>query len=505
MDDSIKILNMLFDRGYQITPKAFQIIKKASNPIKIVSKILNSIENSNNNSFIIDEDLINTAINSTFLKKGPSEEHTAIFTELQTPEIGAKVIKKDLQIILDPTGKSYSTGKTEEFLKYFQDRYNKIKKIFMSRIDMKNVIDICNITKGGSTSDKNKIIAMVMEKRETKNGNILLELEDLTGSIRGIISKNNHEVFNKANKIILDQVICFEGRASNSDMFFIENFYWPDTSTQHKKPEVDEEIYAVLISDIHIGSKEFLEDKFLKFIEWLRGHTGNDKQKEKAAKVKYLIIAGDLVDGIGVYPKQENDLKILDIYEQYHKAYELLKMVPEEIEIIISPGNHDATRQALPQPAIPKKYAEELYSLSNVTFIGNPSFIKIHDVSFLIYHGRSLDDVAASIPGESVTNPSSLMKNLLISRHLAPEFGNRTPISPEVNDWLVIEYEPDVFHSGHVHVNAIDSYRNILIVNSGTWQAQTSYQKSMGISPTPCRIPIYDLKTSKITILDFNQ
>ena len=41
------------------------------------------------------------------------------------------------------------------------------------------------------------------------------------------------------------------------------------------------------------------------------------------------------------------------------------------------------------------------------------------------------------------------------------------------------------------------------MINSGGWQAQTDYQKMRNIMPTPGRVPIFDLKTHKISIMGF--
>src|SRR3546814_3291646 len=64
------------------------------------------------------------------------------------------------------------------------------------------------------------------------------------------------------------------------------------------------------------------------------------------------------------------------------------------------------------------------------------------------------------------------------------DLGQRTPISPEKDDMMVITEVPDIFHSGHVHVMDVQNYRGTLIVNSGTWQDQTPFQQTMGIMPT---------------------
>lgn len=248
-----------------------------------------------------------------------------------------------------------------------------------------------------------------------------------------------------------------------------------------------------------------MEKEFNEFLSWLNLKHGNELSREIARKVKYLVIAGDLIDGVGVYPNQEKDLEIPDIYDQYTEVARLLSKVPKHIPIIIIPGNHDASRKSLPQPAIPKEYAAKLYELENLYSLGNPSIVRLHGVEFLIYHGRSLDDVLSSVPKLNFTQPEQAMKLLLQARHLAPIYGGKTPIAPEEIDHLVIERIPDVFHAGHVHVNGSCRYRGTLIINSGAWQRQTEYQKMMGLNPTPGIVTLLNLKTFQTITMNFSQ
>jgi DNA polymerase II small subunit len=222
-----------------------------------------------------------------------------------------------------------------------------------------------------------------------------------------------------------------------------------------------------------------------------------------ASHVKYVVVAGDLVDGIGVYPGQMKELAIKDIYEQYRVTSKFIEQIPDYIEVIIIPGNHDAARKALPQPALPKNYAEPLYEARRMYSLGNPCTISIHGVELLLYHGRSLDDAAAVVPNVSLHTPDKTMKLLLQGRHLAPIYGERTPIAPEKRDFMVVERVPDIFHAGHVHVLKYDVYRGVLIVNSGAWQKQTEYQKKMGLVPTPGIAPIVNLQTLQVMPIDF--
>ncbi|MFX1238874.1 MAG: DNA polymerase II small subunit, partial [Promethearchaeota archaeon] len=109
------------------------------------------------------------------------------------------------------------------------------------------------------------------------------------------------------------------------------------------------------------------------------------------------------------------------------------------------------------------------------------------------------------VSGLENEKPTETMKEFLICRHLAPIFGKRTQIAPTSNDWLVIDTIPDIFHTGHIHINGLDKYKNISLVNSGCFQAQTDFMKSFGIVPTPGRVPIIELDTYKSIELDFSR
>ncbi len=260
--------------------------------------------------------------------------------------------------------------------------------------------------------------------------------------------------------------------------------------------------YAVLLSDLHIGSKMFLQDDFQRFILWLNGKLGD---LDIVSRVKYVVIAGDVIDGIGVYPGQEYTLLERNLKKQYSLAAQLIAEIPKHIKVLVSPGNHDSVRQALPQPAISVDIAEQLLGLENVKNVGNPCNVRLDGVNFLVYHGRSLDDIIATVPNLSYDRPAAAMQVLLKSRHLAPMYGKRTALSPELRDMLVIDPVPDVFHAGHVHAIDVLNYRGTLVINSGTFQAQTPFQANMGMEPTCSIVPIVDLSTLEVLKRSFTK
>ncbi|RLE51945.1 MAG: hypothetical protein DRJ20_01140 [Candidatus Methanomethylicota archaeon] len=83
-------------------------------------------------------------------------------------------------------------------------------------------------------------------------------------------------------------------------------------------------------------------------------------------------------------------------------------------------------------------------------------------------------------------------------------YGGRTQIAPEKEDYLVIDKIPDIFHAGHLHTFGYLNYRGVIVVNSGAWQEQTDYMKSMGIKPDPGKVTLVDLANKKVhALLDF--
>jgi len=408
-----------------------------------------------------------------------------------------------VRVIKDVTGQSYSEGELSDFVNLFRDRYERISSILKKRLDLNDAVPISSLR---NLLDKQlvKVVGMVREKRESSAGNVVIELEDLSGSVSAFVFSSSKDLIKKVGEVNNDEVIGVvaslkvDGR---SPRLFVRDIIWPDIPIRREVHRAEEPVCAALISDLHVGSTQFYEDSFLKFVRWLRGES-DDPDSELTGMVKYLVIAGDIVDGIGVYPHQEEELLINDIFKQYDFAAKLLAQIPDYITMIISPGNHDAVRPSEPQPAIHRDVASGLYDLNSI-MVGNPVRFSLHGVEFLVYHGRSFDDVISSIPGLNREESTPPMVKLLRKRHLAPIYGGRTAISPEKKDYLVIDDVPDVFHCGHLHVFGYDRYRDVSLVNSGTFQGMTNFMRQLGVRPTPGVVPIINLQTHETVVKKF--
>lgn len=398
-----------------------------------------------------------------------------------------------------------------DFVAYFNNRYNAIEKMLRNRQELSELISINRVINKKDRSALS-VIGIVKNLQTTENGNILLELEDTTGSIKALINKNKPELFEKAKNIVCDEVIGVSG-VNGDKIIFVNNYIFPDVPVQQELKKCPEEVYAVFLSDIHVGSTMFLHENFEHFLKWINGEAGNDAQKEIALKTKYIFIVGDLVDGCGVYPEQDEELIIKDIYLQYEECAKLLKRIPERISVIVCPGNHDAIRISEPQPALYKDLAKPLWEISNIFMVSNPSLVNIYSsegfpgFDVLLYHGYSFDYYVANV--ESIRNNGGynradlIMRFLLQKRHLAPTHSSTLYIPETTKDPLVIERVPDFFITGHIHKASAQNYRNVTMICGSCWQSKTPFQEKVGHNPEPARVPIVNLQTRKVKILKF--
>jgi DNA polymerase II small subunit/DNA polymerase delta subunit B len=62
---------------------------------------------------------------------------------------------------------------------------------------------------------------------------------------------------------------------------------------------------------------------------------------------------------------------------------------------------------------------------------------------------------------------------------------------------------PDLLCTGEVHRVDVENYNNILIITGSCWQGQTAFEEKIGNIPDPCKVPLFNLKTRELKILDF--
>ena len=471
-EDVSSALTYALSRGFQIHPDAFKILEKID--VKELEKIIKQVvrEKAKQNLFLI---------NQSDLK---------MFVESEIDDS----LENHHVILSDPTKKITSAEGIDGFSALFVNRYSKLLKIILQRSQSKKLIQIDTVKSG--TIKEEVLVAGLLMDRKIERDVTKIVVDDPTGSLEMLVF--NKELQDMANSLLMDQFVMLTITPGKNGGFIVKDLVVPDVP-DHVTNRAKTETYAVLISDLHIGSRYFMEKEFTEFVEWL------SSLDPIARKVRFVLVGGDIIDGIGIFPNQDKELLLVDVNEQMLKAAQLLDKIPKHIKVFIIPGNHDPGRRALPQPAIPEKHNQSLWNRENFFMLGNPSMIELNGVKILMFHGQSLDDVVGTTPGLSYMQPAKAMRVLLKARHLSPVYGKRTPIAPEVEDMMVINDVPDIFHSGHIHVVDLDMYKGTLIVNSGAWQTQTGYQASVGITPTPGIAVIVNLSTMKVFTKDFTE
>jgi DNA polymerase II small subunit len=421
-----------------------------------------------------------------------------------------KIVKKE-EINVESNVKSISSfpcvGKSlevKDFVVHFRNRYESLKNIMQDNPELENLVSIGKIS---NEKQKFSVIGMVSDKKMSKNKNLILEIEDLTGRMKVVINSDKEELIKEAEDISLDCIVGFKG-VGNNEIMFVNEVIFPETRIEERKKGPLEE-YALFIGDVHYGSHNFLQNSFDKFIDYLNGKIPNTPEVDK---IKYLFIVGDLITGVGNYPNQEKDLVIVDLEEQFQKMAELLGKIRKDIKIIITPGNHDCVRIMEPQPLLNEKFAWPLYELENVIILENPAVVNIgagngfEGFDVLVYHGFSFPYYANTIPrlmlGKSMNEPEKIMRFLLKHRHLSPTHG-ATQYFPLEKDGLLIRKAPDIFVSGHTHKSGAVYHNNILIISISSWEGMTPYQEKFGNTPDHCKVPMFNLKTRAVKILDF--
>jgi DNA polymerase II small subunit len=379
----------------------------------------------------------------------------------------------------------------------FAHRFAVLSRILRARSGLPDLTPIGSFrNRDGEVS----VIGMVREIRTTsEKHHTILTIEDDSGTLEALVPKGSPEL---REPFLLDEVVGFRLRAGRerNRIPVVTGVLRPDVPASREQHRTGFESRAIFISDLHIGSRSFLTDSWGRLVDFLKG---NDANAGLAETVRHMVIAGDLVDGIGIYPNQESDLAIVDIFEQYTELGRRLRELPNRIQVVAIPGNHDAVSPAEPQPPLPHELAATLPG--PVKVLANPSTFSLDGVVVTAYHGRGFDDLIPALPGATYARPTDVMKRMLAMRHLAPMYGGKTPLSPQSRDGLVIDPVPDIFVTGHAHTFGADRYKGILLLNASTWQAETGYQRMRNISPVPARAALVRLTDLSFQVLDFSE
>ncbi len=419
--------------------------------------------------------------------------------------VDAKEIDSDIEIHFDITGNSSTEGKILDMQSCFKSRLKQIREMMqlqgsLPRRPLRNSEAWRNRNRHNSKDYEVTLVGLASEVRWTRTGSMRFVVEDETSQIQCILKppSDASPIHPSLDGLMDDEIIGVSGfflTGEGEPILFARDIHKPPLGNHSKsQAEPDFAVSAAFLSDVHLGSKTFLAPQWEKMIHWFN----NDPL---ARTVKYFVLSGDGVDGVGIYPGQERHLSITDLFNQYGELARLLEEVPDWVDVVMLPGNHDAVRPAEPQPALDPEVQQDY---SNTVFVGNPCDFSLHGVRVLSYHGKSIDDFVATLRSVTYSKPEMAMRAMLERRHLAPSWGGKTPLSPEPEDRLVIPEVPDIFVTGHVHGHYVGDHKGTLMIHSSTWQDQTDFQRMLGFQPKPCILTVVNLHTYATESISFN-
>jgi DNA polymerase II small subunit len=367
--------------------------------------------------------------------------------------------------------KKYS-DELEYFIRFQTNRFTNIKTLIETNFKLNKIDQIRG--KEGTFYLFAKVSRVISNRKEK----MIISVEGEGGQIELIFNKNdeNDKIINESYYTFF--IDCREGKNT------ILQKYPPGYSNLVKKSDREEE-YGALISDVHVGSIYFMRNEFISFLKYV----------EDTPKVKYVFIAGDLVDGIGVYPEQEKNLYDKEVKEQYLEVSFLFNtyLKRKDITVYFSPGNHDFMSLFEPQ-IIPQETINLLPSSWN--FIKNPELVEIHDKKILFYHGRSFDNLISLLtPQLGYEKLEEVYHYVFNQRNLSPTVkGSRIGL---LEDPAIISVVPDYFLTGHTHGWCHKLSNGVLFCNSGCWQKETEFQKGLAIRAAKAKTQFINISNPK--------
>ena len=391
-------------------------------------------------------------------------------------------------------GQSNTKGKMADIVNLFYDRYQTVADMLRNQAGFKASGTIKQIQKEKKKNRNYNIVGIILDLRRTKSGGKMVTIEDMTSTIDVFVRKDDPA----CATLFKDEVLGISGRfGDDGRMFWVDRVVHPDLLPNHKNKggaEFDP-VSIAFISDLHMGSKKFLEDDWDKMVEWM------NTDDETAQNIKWLVLSGDVIDGIGIYPGHEENICIANSFDQYEMCARKLDELPNHITPVLLPGNHDAVRPAEPQPMLEPNVQQKFNSTIHV---GNPARITLSGIDVLSYHGKGIDDIVPRVEDVTYDKPQEAMKLMLQKRHLAPMWGERNALSPEEEDQMVIRDAPDIFVTGHTHAHATEWHRGIPLVVSSTFQGETDFMQMMGYKPKMGYLSVYNIQNRQFRVAQFS-
>ena len=237
------VLNYALNKGFQIHPDAFKILDDITD-VKKLEKIIKEIvkEKTRQKQYQINQNDLETYLG---IKDDPN-------------------LQSDLKVLSDPTEKITSGEGVKGYNALFSSRFNKLKRIISERPESK-MLKAISVVKSTKLENDVYVCGLVTARSAERNITKLV-LEDPSGSFEGIIFDD--ELQKTAGTLLIDQFVMVRVATAKNSGLMIKDLIMPDLPDQ-KINKSESEVYAVFLSDLHIGSKYFMEEELVEFVKWM--------------------------------------------------------------------------------------------------------------------------------------------------------------------------------------------------------------------------------------------
>jgi DNA polymerase II small subunit len=280
-----ELVALAVEEGFQLTEEALRVLQERENPVDDLLKTISMLKEQSPDAVVIGvADIEKAFMEQAHAVPTPPEDNPP----QQTTCTAVMSIDESYRI----------EGSIAEFQQYFLSRYHGIRRILEKRrLNFIPAAELYALRDGEEAQ-----FVGILQARQEYGGGLRLELDDPSGNITVYVSKKNSQLYTQASELLNDVVVGLRVRRVGN-ILSLKDIIYPDVEENSQQTHPPADVSICLISDVHVGSKHFRRDLFEKFLDWLnRGRDGEVK------RVRYLVIDGDLIEGVGVYPGQERDL-----------------------------------------------------------------------------------------------------------------------------------------------------------------------------------------------------
>jgi len=285
-----------------------------------------------------------------------------------------------------------------------------------------------------------------------------MEFKTLLSKIkRKIIGANTEAVKSAISSLIIEGYDIKEIRYGKTKLYALVRY--PDreekdmyrTHGQIKTP-------LLLTSDWHLGSKGFYKIGYNKL-----------KKDVEEYSIESMAIAGDLIQGRGVYSTELNELLIVSLGDQISYAIDLLNEINTDIHLIS--GNHEEKVQGSVQVGLdPLKLVAT--GCDHVHYYGHVANLDLNKkYKYTMMHGAGAVTLASTQMIEKI--------------------------------WRSMVNKPNILHMGHNHqIDYVRKGQNKVGLNSGTLQRTNAWLLQKGFNAKIGWLIIESMDDETMVIID---